>query len=89
MCTYLTQRLVIEGSGKFADGWAPVRSATVYFDHPVHAMADHTINIDFFAGADADTRRLAVELTPAAARRLAAAIEAAIASAPELTADLG
>lgn len=88
MCTYLTEHVVLDGSGKFADGWAPVRHATVYFDHPVHAMAEHTINIDFYTGADADTRRLAVELTPVAARELAAAIERAIASAPDLMAGL-
>ena len=27
--------------------WFHVTDATVYFDHPVHAMAEHTLNIDF------------------------------------------
>ena len=26
--------------------WFHVTDATVYFDHPVHAMAEHTLNID-------------------------------------------
>jgi hypothetical protein len=46
----------------------------VYFDHPVHAPAEHTLNIDFLnpeAGAGA---RVAVELTAQTARELAAAI---------------
>ena len=82
MCTYLTEHLDVEGSGKFADGWAVMHNATVYFDHPVHAMAEHTVNIDFFTAADAGGRRIAVELTAASARQLAAAIERTIASAP-------
>jgi len=82
MCTYLTEHLDVEGSGKFADGWSAMHNATVYFDHPVHAMAEHTVNIDFFSHADAGGRRIAVELTAASARQLAAAIERTIASAP-------
>jgi Family of unknown function (DUF6295) len=87
VCTYLTEHVDVEGSAKFADGWAAMRTATVYFDHPVHALAEHTLNIDFFTSADATGRRVAVELTAPAARALAAAIGRAIASAPaELTA---
>ena len=46
MCTYQTTTLAVQGSGKGAQGWFPVSDATVYFDHPVHASADHTLNID-------------------------------------------
>jgi hypothetical protein len=82
MCTYLTQQLAIEGSGKFADGWASVRSLTVYFDHPVHAMAEHTLNIDLAAPAKGPSARVAVELTAESARALIAAIQGALDSAP-------
>lgn len=96
MCTYLTENVEIDGSGKFADGWSAVGAASVYFDHPVHAMAEHTLNLDFFAtsspaphatgGGTAPIRRIALELTASSARELAAAIERALASAPpELT----
>ncbi|HEX7106512.1 MAG TPA: DUF6295 family protein [Acidothermaceae bacterium] len=87
MCTYLTERLVLEGSAKSGERWTPVDSASVYFDHPVHANAEHSVNLDFFGdgqpGRDgARARRVALELTPAAARELAAAIERVLASAP-------
>src|SRR5437763_385195 len=50
MCTYSTARAAISGSAKGPDGaWFGVTDATVYFDHPVHAMAEHTLNIDFAA----------------------------------------
>jgi hypothetical protein len=45
MCTYLTETIKITGSGKGADGWFAVSDASVYFDHPVHAMAEHTLNL--------------------------------------------
>jgi len=82
MCTYATEHLKLVGSGRFSDGWTAVREASVYFDHPVHAMADHTLNIDVFTSADGGGRRIALELTASSARELAAAIERALASAP-------
>jgi hypothetical protein len=83
MCTYATMQAVIDGSAKGPNGsWFHVTDATVYFDHPVHAMADHTLNIDFAAPARGPSARVAVELTAGSARELVAAIQAALASAP-------
>ncbi|MBO0772152.1 MAG: hypothetical protein J2P35_11910 [Actinobacteria bacterium] len=82
MCTYLTQKVRVAGSGKGAAGWFPVTDATVYLDHPQHAPAEHTLNIDFLNPGQGPSARVAVELTPASARALAAAIESALASAP-------
>lgn len=82
MCTYLTEKVQVAGSGKGAAGWFPVTDATVYLDHPQHAPADHTLNIDFLNPGQGPSARVAVELTPASARALAAAIESALASAP-------
>ena len=87
MCTYLTEKISIAGSGKGAAGWFRLTDATVYFDHPVHALAEHTLNIDFADPARGPAARVAVELTAASARELVTAIEAALASAPaDLTA---
>jgi hypothetical protein len=82
MCTYLTETIKISGSGKGAAGWFGLSDASVYLDHPVHAMADHTLNIDFRNPAGGPSARVAVELTAASARELVRAIEAALASAP-------
>ena len=87
MCTYSTIRADIAGSAK-GPGSARfhVTDATVYFDHPVHAMAEHTLNIDFANPTSGPSARVAVELTADSARQLLAAIQAALASAPvELT----
>ena len=82
MCTYNTEMIEISCSGKGAHGWFSLTDATVYFDHPVHAMAEHTLNIDFRNPAAGPSARVAVELTAASARELAAAIEAALAAVP-------
>ena len=60
----------------------PLTGATVYFDHPQHAPADHTLNIDFRNPGQGPSARVAVELTAESARALAAAIESALASVP-------
>jgi Family of unknown function (DUF6295) len=82
MCTYTTEQIEITGSGKGTDGWFALSDATVYFDHPVHAMAEHTLNIDFRNPARGPAARVAVELTAESARALVAAIEAALAAVP-------
>ncbi|MGO8960500.1 MAG: DUF6295 family protein [Streptosporangiaceae bacterium] len=82
MCTYNTEKIEVTGSGKGARGWFAVTDATVYFDHPVHAMAEHTLNIDFLNPAQGPAARVAVELSAQSARALAAAIEAALTAVP-------
>jgi len=82
MCTYQTTTLAVQGSGKGAEGWFPASDAMVYFDHPVHAAADHTLNIDLINPSLGAGARVAVELDPESARALARAILDALAAAP-------
>jgi hypothetical protein len=83
MCTYLTVRTELAGSGKGPNGtWFALSDAAVYLDHPVHAQAEHTLNVDLAAPALGPGARIAVELTPASARELVRAIETALAAAP-------
>jgi hypothetical protein len=74
VCTYQTTSLNVRGSGKGAEGWFNVSTATVYFDHPVHASADHTLNIDLLNPERGPASRVAMELDPDSARSLAEAI---------------
>jgi hypothetical protein len=82
MCTYITETLAVEGSGKGANGWFALTDASVYFDHPVHAQAGHTLNIDFLRPADGPSARVAVELTKESARALVKAIESILDAVP-------
>ncbi|MQA77188.1 MAG: hypothetical protein GEV10_01675 [Streptosporangiales bacterium] len=82
MCTYLTEKFQVDGSGKGATGWFGLTEAMVYVDHPVHAQYGHTVNIDFTAPGRGPSARVAVELTEEAALALADAIRTAVATAP-------
>jgi hypothetical protein len=63
MCTYVTAQTEAAGSAKGRDGWFPLTRVTAYFDHPVHAQAEHTMNIDFANAERGPGSRVAVELT--------------------------
>jgi hypothetical protein len=82
MCTYQTETLSVAGSGKGPGGWLRVTDASVYVDHPVHAMAGHTLNIDLRDPAKGPAARVALELHPEAARELAMAILRSLDSVP-------
>lgn len=82
MCTYITESIEATGSGKGANGWFSLSEVSVYFDHPVHAQDDHTLNIDFLNPGQGPSARVAVELTAQTARALVRAIEATLAAAP-------
>jgi Family of unknown function (DUF6295) len=74
MCTYQTELLEVTGSGKGPAEWLRVTDASVYVDHPVHALAGHTLNIDLRNPAQGPAARVALELHPDTARSLAEAI---------------
>ncbi|HVU92825.1 MAG TPA: DUF6295 family protein [Jatrophihabitans sp.] len=83
MCTYNTVRATLTGSAKGPDSsWFRITDASVYYDHPVHAPAEHTLNIDLIAPDRGPSARVAVELTAASARELVEAINAALAAVP-------
>jgi hypothetical protein len=83
MCTYATSSTPVQGSAKGPGcGWFHVTDATVYFDHPVHALDEHTLNIDLADPSRGPGARIAVELSADSARALVTAIEAALAAAP-------
>lgn len=82
MCTYLTEKITIDGSGKGARGYFTLTDAMVYVDHPQHAPHEHTVNIDFLNPAQGPAARVAVELTEESALALIEAIRSALAAAP-------
>jgi hypothetical protein len=81
MCTMIVNQIAVEGSGKGANGWFDVRQANISYDHPFHAPLDHALNIDFVNEAQGPSARVAVELTPDAARELVKTILAVLAEA--------
>ena len=83
MCSYVTLKTAVDGSGKGPAGWFRLSQAMVYLDHPYHSPYEHTLNIDFLNEAGGPSQRLAVELTPESARELVRNIQAALEPEPE------
>lgn len=97
MCTYLTIEVPLSGSAKGRRGWFRAGSASVYFDHPVDAPYDHSLNVDVFPQRHDDGNghgsrnavgvaegRIALELSPESAAALARAILVTLAEAARL-----
>ncbi len=75
MCTYITVHAPVIASAKGPGGeWFVTSDAVVYFDHPVHAAAEHTLNIDLPNPRSTTGERVATEMTAASARELMKAI---------------
>lgn len=81
MCTMIVHQAKIEGSGKGANGWFPVREVNVSYDHPFDAPLEHALNIDFVNESEGPGARVAVEITVEAARNLVKAIHVVLARA--------
>jgi hypothetical protein len=75
MCSHLTEKATVSGSGKGASGWFRLSHAVTYFDHPYHSPYEHTVNIDFVNQSEGPGARVAVELTEESARALIGCIE--------------
>jgi hypothetical protein len=80
MCSYITVKTAVTGSGKGSRGWFPLSHASVYFDHPYHTPLEHTLNIDFIDESSGPEARVAVELSADSARKLVDSIQSALAA---------
>ena len=78
MCTMITEKALMSGTGKGPNGWFKLQEANVSFDHPFNAPLDHAVNIDFVNEKEGLGARVAVEITADSARRLIDAIQAAL-----------
>ena len=79
MCTFVTEKIEIEGHGKGFPEWIGLTTANVYYDHPVSLPLEHALIIDFLDQSAGASARVAVELSRDSARALGEAIETALA----------
>ena len=83
MCTMISEKIKIQGSGKGTTGWFKLEQAAVSYDHPFDAPYEHALNIDFVNESLGPGARVAVELSESAARELVATIQAVLDQAGE------
>jgi hypothetical protein len=78
MCTMITEKVKLQGSGKSMGEWIRLESANVSYDHPFNAPFEHALNIDFVNESMGPAARIAVELSEGAARELVRTILAVL-----------
>ena len=71
MCTMICERTEVEGSGNCRDGWLPLEMVNVAYDLPFNAPWEYGVNIDFVNQSRGVGSRVAVELSPQSAKKLA------------------
>lgn len=74
MCTGIVETTEVKGSGKGPNGWFKLEEVNVSYDHPTDAPLEHALNIDFVNPKMGLSARVAVELSPESAKKLAEAI---------------
>ena len=78
MCTYISEKIKIEGSGKGSAGWFKQGQVASSYDHPFDAPYEHALNLDFINEDLGPGARVAVELSESTARDLIKTIQAVL-----------
>ena len=81
MCTSIVEVVPADGMAKSADGWFPITTSVVAYDHARHALEGDVVTLDFINTDLPPGARAAVELTLESAKALHAALARAIAEA--------
>ena len=81
MCTMISLKTSVTGSGKGTAGWFTLSQANVGYDHSTHAQVEHALLLDFVNPSLGPSARVAVELDLASSKALVEQIQAAIAEA--------
>ncbi len=78
MCTGIVETATVSGSGKGPNGWFRLERVNVSYDHPTDASVEYALNIDFVNQKEGPGARVAVELSPESAEKLAQVILATL-----------
>ncbi len=78
MCTGIVETATVSGSGKGSNGWFRLDRVNVSYDHPTDAPVEYALNIDFVNEKEGLGTRVAVELSPESAKKLAEVILATL-----------
>lgn len=76
MCTTISHRAAVSGSGKGPRGWFRLDHVHVGYDHPYHAPFEHAVSVDFVD--EAAGARVAVELSRDSTRELIRQLQATL-----------
>jgi len=83
MCTMIASKIAVNGGGKGARGWFPVREAIVGYDHTAFMENQHALLLDFMNPDLDPSARIGLELDIASGKALVAQLQAAIEAAEQ------
>ena len=81
MCTQISMRTAVTGSGKGTSGWFPISQANVGYDHATHSQLEHALLLDFVNPSLGTGARIALEMNIASGKALVETLQAAIQAA--------
>ena len=68
MCTMISQKAIVKGSGKKTNNWIPIDSCDIYYDHSTYVDCEHSITLSFKNEMNPIDSRITVEITPESAQ---------------------
>lgn len=78
MCTMISEKAVVKGSGKKTNNWIPLDSCDIYYDHSTYVDCEHSITLSFKNEMNPIDSRITVEITPESAKDIINKINAAL-----------
>ena len=78
MCTMISEKVDVKGSGKKTNNWIPLDSCDIYYDHSTYVDCEHSITLSFKNEMNPIDSRITVEITPESAKDIINKINAAL-----------
>ena len=78
MCTMISEKADVKGSGKKSNNWIPLDSCDIYYDHSTYVDCEHSITLSFKNELNPIDSRITVEITPESAKDMMDKIKIAL-----------
>ena len=78
MCTMISEKANIKGSGKNSSNWIPIDSCDIYYDHSNYVDCEHSITLSFNNKLNPIESRITLEITPESAKEIIEKINLAL-----------
>ncbi len=78
MCTMISEKANVKGSGKKSNNWIPLDSCDIYYDHSTYVDCEHSITLSFKNQMNPIDSRITVEITPESAKDMMDKIKIAL-----------
>ena len=64
MCTMISEKAVVKGSGKKTNNWIPIDSCDIYYDHSTYVDCEHSLTLSFLVESVSKSGEPSIALSP-------------------------